>query len=139
LARKLDVNRDSVYVWFQSLKKARLTNLLHAAGKGTSLLQKPAKVFLENTNLARALKDAPNVGSICETFFLNQMMNAGHSVAMPKKGDFLINDKVVMEIGGQNKDANQIKDLQNGSITKMRTYSVYQRPDGLSQTRQVEK
>lgn len=112
LARKLDVSRDSIYTWFSNLQEARLLNLLLAAGKGTSLLQKPDKVYLENTNLAYALKPDPDTGSLRETFLLNQLINAGLHVTKPKTGDFYVNGTVV-EVGGKNKHAGQVNDYSD--------------------------
>jgi len=108
LARKLDVSRETVYAWFHHLENARLLNLLTATGKGVSLLQKPEKVYLENTNLAYALKPHPDTGAIRETFLLNQLINAGMEVTMPDQGDFLVSG-VHIEAGGKSKDARQVK------------------------------
>jgi len=118
LARKLDVSRDSVYAWFSHLEKARLINLLHAAGKGTSFLQKPEKVYLENPNLAFALKSIPDTGSVRETFLLNQLLNSKHHVKMPKQGDFLIDDDILFEVGGTSKRSKQIKGIDNSYLIK---------------------
>ncbi|MCC5929315.1 MAG: ATP-binding protein [Cyclobacteriaceae bacterium] len=111
LARKLDVSRETIYGWFTHLEKARLLNLLTATGKGVSLLQKPEKVYLENTNLAFALKAIPDPGAIRETFLLNQLVNVGLEVTMPKSGDFNVLD-VYIEVGGKNKNATQVKSRQ---------------------------
>lgn len=108
LARKLDVSRDSVYDWFNHLQKARLLNLLRVAGKGVGLLQKPDKVYFENTNLAYAFRTHPDTGSLRETFLLNQFLNAGLNVSIPQTGDFYV-DETAIEVGGKNKKANQVK------------------------------
>ena len=36
-----------------------------------------------------------------------------HSVSVPSKGDFLVDDSIVFEVGGKNKDAGQIKEVEN--------------------------
>jgi len=107
IARKLDVSRDSIYDWFNHLEKAKLLNMLRSSGKGVSLLQKPDKIYLENTNLSHAFGKAPDVGSLRETFLLNQLLNAGLEVSTPKSGDFYVNDTAI-EVGGKNKQANQV-------------------------------
>ena len=112
IARKVETSRDSVYEWLTQLEKARLLNLLIAEGKGISLLQKPDKVYLENTNLAYALKANPETGSVRETFLLNQLKNIQKEVRLPKSGDFQVDD-LVIEVGGKNKDASQINHLEN--------------------------
>lgn len=107
LARKLDSGREYVYAWMQHLERARLLNLLHAEGKGVSVLQKPEKIYLENTNLAYALKVAPDIGSIRETFLLNQLLNKKMTVTLPNTGDFLVGD-MHLEVGGKSKTARQV-------------------------------
>lgn len=112
LARKLDLSRDSVYQYIYQLKDARLLNTLSSEGKGVSTLQKPDKIFLENTNLAFALKDKPDIGNMRETFVLNQLLNAGLMVNSAKEGDFVING-LTIEVGGKNKNTSQVKHLDN--------------------------
>ncbi|GAB3425992.1 ATP-binding protein [Niabella aquatica] len=109
LARKLDLSRDSVYQYLYQLVDARLLNVLSAAGKGVSQLQKPDKIYLENTNLIYALTEKPEIGNIRETFVLNQLLNAGFLVTAPLSGDFLVNDTAI-EVGGKGKTATQVKE-----------------------------
>ncbi|WP_114751541.1 ATP-binding protein [Pleomorphovibrio marinus] len=108
LARKLDVSREIVYAWLVHLEQARMLNLLLAQGKGVSTLQKPEKVYLENTNLSFALKQLPDIGTIRETFLLSQLKNAKLNVTLPQSGDFFVSD-VYIEVGGKNKNASQVK------------------------------
>jgi predicted AAA+ superfamily ATPase len=112
LARKLDLSRDSVYLYLALLQKARLINMLHTEQKGTASLQKPEKLFLENSNLAFALSPMPNVGNVRETFLLNQLINAGLAVTAPGSGDFQVGN-LVLEAGGKNKSSDQIKHFEN--------------------------
>lgn len=112
LARKLDVSRESVYAWLSHLEKARMLNLLTAEGKGVSLLQKPEKVYLENTNLAYALRSAPDIGAIRETFLLNQLINHKMEVSLPETGDF-ITEGIYIEVGGKGKNAKQVKNQKS--------------------------
>lgn len=110
IARKLDLSRDSVYQYLYQLRDAGLINTLSAEGKGVSTLQKPDKVFLENTNLAYALKETPDKGNIRETFVLNQLFNAGLKVTLPEEGDFRV-DGLTLEVGGKGKNHAQVKHL----------------------------
>lgn len=112
LARKLEVNRDAVYDWFSHLENARLLNLLTVEGKGVSVLQKPDKVYFENTNLAFALRDNPDKGALRKTFLLGQLVNAGYMVKLPEQGDFLTKDMYI-EVGGKNKTGEQVKSSEN--------------------------
>jgi uncharacterized protein len=115
LARKLDLSRDSVYQYIYQLKDARLLNTISSEGKGVSTLQKPDKIFLENSNLAFALKAKPDIGNVRETFVLNQLVNAGLNVSSPAEGDF-ITDGLIIEVGGKGKNRNQVKHLDNYMI-----------------------
>ena len=112
LARKLDLSRDSVYQYIYQLQDARLLNTLNSEGKGVSTLQKPDKIFLENTNLAFALKEKPDIGNIRETFVLNQLLNAGLKVNSPAEGDFAVGG-LTIEVGGKGKNSSQVKQLDN--------------------------
>jgi hypothetical protein len=45
-------------------------------------------------------------------FFANQLQVL-HSLSIPTKGDFLVDDCYLFEIGGKNKSFKQIKDIAN--------------------------
>lgn len=115
LARKLNISRESVYLWLTYLDNAGLLNTLSREGKGVSTLQKPDKIFLENTNLAYALKESPDIGSVRETFAMNQLTNAGFDVSLPESGDFLTSGFHI-EVGGKNKTGKQIQGIENSII-----------------------
>ncbi len=112
IARKLDLSRDSVYQYIYQLRNARLLNTLSSEGKGVSTLQKPDKIFLENSNLSYALKQNPEIGNIRETFALNQLLNAGLVVNTPREGDFAV-DNLIIEVGGKGKDTSQVRHLSD--------------------------
>ncbi len=109
LAQKLDLSRDSVYQYIYQLRDARLINTLSAEGKGVSTLQKPDKIYLENPNLAYALRENPDIGTIRETFLLGQLLNLGREVQAPKSGDFFC-DGLTIEVGGKGKSAAQVRE-----------------------------
>ena len=109
LSNKLDIPRDRILEYIYQLRDARLLNVLSIAGKGVSRLQKPDKIFLENTNLSYAINPLPDKGTLRETFLLGQLLNAGHDVFEPSSGDFLTND-LTIEVGGKNKTSKQVRD-----------------------------
>jgi hypothetical protein len=78
-------------------------------------LSKPDKIYLNNTNLMYALTPKIDKGSLRETFFYNQL-SAVSSVVLPKKGDFLVDGKMLFEVGGKNKTFEQIKDLPDSYL-----------------------
>lgn len=112
LSNKLDISRDRILEYLYQLRDARLLNVLSVEGKGVSRLQKPDKIFLENTNLSYALHPVPDKGNLRETFLLGQLINAGFEVFEPRSGDFLV-DGITIEVGGKNKSSRQVKDVES--------------------------
>ena len=76
---------------------------------------KPDKIYLNNTNLNYAYCKESKIGAIRETFFANQLQ-LSYEVTIPSKGDFLVDDKYLFEIGGKNKKFSQIKDIPNSFV-----------------------
>ncbi|MCX6328784.1 MAG: AAA family ATPase, partial [Bacteroidia bacterium] len=52
------------------------------------------------------------IGNLRETFFYNQVSN-NHQVNYTDKGDFLIDNRYIFEIGGKNKTTKQVKGIAN--------------------------
>ena len=94
------------------LEKAEIVNLLYSQSKGISFLNKPEKIYLNNSNLSFALNSNANIGNVRETFFLNQL-NLDHKIRFSKKGDFIVDDKYLFEVGGKNKGSKQITGIEN--------------------------
>jgi len=119
IADKLSIGRNSIKEYLQALEKAGLLNFLNRKGKGVSLLQKPDKIYLENTNFSYALKSHPDAGTIRETFILNQLKNSGKKIYLPDDGDILVYDQrrnYTFEIGGKSKQGRQLKGVANSFI-----------------------
>ncbi|NOZ35908.1 MAG: AAA family ATPase [Chlorobi bacterium] len=116
LAERTGITRNTVTEYINHLSDTKLINKIYANSKGISLLQKPEKIFLENTNSAFAFAGInPDKGNLRETFFLNQL-SQNHIVTYPKKGDFLIDEKYLFEIGGKDKTNKQIAGEKNAYI-----------------------
>jgi len=58
-----------------------------------------------------------NLGNARETFFVNQT-SQNANINLHGKGDFIIDEKYIFEIGGENKTKKQIRDLENSFIVK---------------------
>lgn len=72
-------------------------------------MQKPNKIFLDNTNHFYSLNlQGEEIGTIRETFFESQL-RVNHNVRLPKAGDFWVDDHYLFEIGGKNKKSKQIR------------------------------
>lgn len=103
LSQKIGINRTTLLTYLHYLHESKLTTNLYQSNEGISLLQKPEKLFLENTNLAFALGRNVDIGNLRDTFFLNQVGNS-HQLTFPGKGDFLIDQKWNIEVGGMGKE-----------------------------------
>ncbi len=126
LAGKMKMGRDTVNMFLLHLERARILNLLHYSTKGIAALQKPDKIYLENTNLSYALKDQPEIGSLRETFFLNQVRNSKHQIHLTKEGDFIVDKKWTFEVGGKTKKDLQIKNVKNAFLALDEIDQAYQ-------------
>lgn len=124
IAGKLDLSRDSVYQYIYRLRDAGLLNTLSFEGKGVSTLQKPEKLYLENTNLSYVLQQLPDTGNLRETFVLNQLLNSGNKVFATKAGDFQT-DELTIEVGGKNKSEQQVKHLSKYMVAADNIESGY--------------
>ena len=100
--------------YLKYLEDAGVILTVSRSGKGLREMEKPEKVYLNNPDLYYALAGgkAPDSGAVRETFFLN-MLRVGHSVSVPVRGDFLVDDGITFEVGGKNKDSSQIKSIEN--------------------------
>jgi len=113
---QLETDRNLGMKMLYLLDKANLLNLLTSEKASLKNMSKPDKVYCDNTNLMYSLTEKPEIGTARETFFLNQLKSAGYKVTYPKRGDFLVDDKYLFEIGGKNKNFNQIKDIPDSFL-----------------------
>lgn len=118
LAEKSSIHRNSLNNYLHYIEQARIITLLYPQGRSVAVLQKPEKIFLNNTNLQFSLaEENVDTGSVRETFFLSQLYPF-HKINMPKQGDFIVNNKYTFEIGGKGKDGKQVKGIKNSWLVK---------------------
>ena len=116
LASYLELNKNTVLSYLSSMQKAELLHLLYADNKSVTKMQKPDKIYVHNPNMLCALSSNLNVGTLRECFVVNQLA-VGHTVEYGKtQGDFLIDGKITVEVGGQDKSFDQIADIPNSYI-----------------------
>ncbi|MBK7373823.1 MAG: ATP-binding protein [Saprospiraceae bacterium] len=116
LAASLDLNRQTLNTYLQYLQEGQILQLLWDSTKAYSLISKPDKIYLQNPNLCHLVpSDQKNIGSLRETFFMNQV-NTNHRVSTAQKGDFLVDDIYIFEVGGEKKRFNQIADLPDSYL-----------------------
>jgi len=118
LSERTGISLNTMKNYFSYLNNARLLMLLYVKNEGINSLNKPEKLYLENSNLMFNLLDqTPNIGNIRETFFLNQIEKL-YSVNASKQADFVVNNKYTFEIGGKNKTQRQVQNIENSYIVK---------------------
>lgn len=116
LSNKIGINRATLLSYLNYLDEIGLTFNLYKDAHGISKLQKPSKVYLENTNLIFLLaRNKANKGNLRETFFSNQL-SYRHSLGYTELGDFLVDGQFTFEIGGKGKGHKQIKSEANSYV-----------------------
>lgn len=116
LASYLEINKLTVLSYLSALKRAEILNLLYCDNLSVKKMQKPDKLYLQNTNLMYALHRENNIGMVRECFALNQL-SVAHEVEYGEKiGDFRVDGKVIFEVGGPDKSFDQIADVADSYI-----------------------
>jgi hypothetical protein len=122
ISKNLGISKPSLYIYLDYLEKSGLLSGVMAQGAGSKLARKSAKMYLGNTNLLRAvsgeLSREDPIGTIRETFVQHQLDSAGLQLRIPQKGDFLIENEYLFEVGGDNKGKHQITGKKNAYILK---------------------
>lgn len=115
LSKKIGTSRDILLKHLDLLARSGILHLLSQSGSGHSVMQKPEKIYMNNPNLMFALYEQANKGTIRETFFIHQI-SVLHQVHYPKKGDFIVDNRYVFEIGGPHKSTHQITGINNAYL-----------------------
>ncbi len=116
LTTYLELNKQTVLSYLNSLHRAELITLLYTDIDSVTKLQKPDKIYIHNTNILCALAQSVNIGTIRECFVVNQL-STKHKVEYGKAiGDFKIDDKITLEVGGHDKSFNQIANVPNSYV-----------------------
>jgi len=115
IATNAQISRVKLYDYITFLNDGQMLLLLNEPIKGIKKINKPAKIYLNNTNLLYAYCQNRQIGTVRETFFANQV-SQNNILHISNKGDFIINEKYHLEIGGKNKGFKQIKDIPNSFV-----------------------
>ena len=115
LSQKIGIDRKTLYQYIHYLSIGDLLNKIMPIQKSDSIFLKPSKLYLQNPNLTHTFCLNPDIGTIREQFFVN-MLEVNHKINYSKIGDFLIDDRYTIEIGGAKKSFNQIKDIDNSFV-----------------------
>lgn len=116
LSSRIGISKNTLKDYLYYLNEALLITMVYSEKNSLGRISKPEKIFIHHPNLMYSItNENTNIGNLRETFFLNQV-SSKNTVNYPRKGDFLVNEKYVFEIGGKNKKYTQIKDLKNSFL-----------------------
>lgn len=103
--------------YFKHLEDAGLIKSICNSSSKLKKLEIEEKIYLQNPNQLYAISSSKDseIGTVRETFFIS-MMSLNHQISLPKKGGFIINKKYVFEVGGKNKNFEQLKDIKNSFV-----------------------
>jgi len=116
LSQSVELNTKTLYSYLNALQAGCIIRMIDIYGRGESIIKKPEKIYLDNPNIFDALCSGANTGTLRESFIVSMLENSGHSIAASKKGDFIIDNSYIVEVGGKNKSFKQIKDIKNSFI-----------------------
>lgn len=116
LASYLEINKSTVLNYLSSMNKAELLHLLYTDNMSVTKMQKPDKIYLQNTNLLYALGENCHIGTVRECFVINQL-SVKHNIEYGKAaGDFKVDGKITFEVGGEKKSFDQIANIPDSYI-----------------------
>ena len=116
LSARLELNKHTVLSYINSLGRAELLHLLYSDNNTITRLQKPDKIYLHDPNMFYALGYGEKIGTIRECFFVNQL-SVNHTVEYGRgQGDFVIDGKTTIEVGGPDKSFEQVADIPDSFI-----------------------
>lgn len=118
LSERTGISLNTMKLYLKLLNDAKVLQLLYVPNKGINSLNKPEKIYLNNTNLLfNQGNENVNTGNLRETFFMNQLSN-NYIIQASKEADFFVENKFTFEIGGKNKSKKQIKNTANAFVVK---------------------
>ncbi len=116
LYAELETDRNQGLKILYALQRAGFLSLVSSKSADLGNLSRPDKIYCDNPNLMYALAATVDVGTLRETFFVNQLRAAGHAVQYPPAGDFKVDAKWLFEIGGKGKTFRQIADIKDSFV-----------------------
>jgi uncharacterized protein len=115
LYRELETDRNHGLKMLHALERGGLLMMLSDHAKSPNNLSRPDKIYINNPTLMYALTPRVDIGTVRETFFMNQLSAIG-DVRYPDKGDFLVNGMYLFEVGGKSKTFAQISNIPDSYL-----------------------
>jgi len=115
LYAELETTRNNGLKMLDALSRSGLLALVGSQKTTLKHLSSPEKIYCNNPNLMYALVREPDIGTLRECFFLNQV-SRDHQLVYPGRGDFLVDGVELFEVGGAGKGFDQIADIPNSHL-----------------------
>ena len=113
-ARNMDISKNLLLKLLFLLDKSQILRLLYYKNeRSPKSLAKPQKILFNNSSIAYALGSA-DIGKVRESFLASAFR--GHTIGYPLKGDLLIDNRYLFEVGGTGKGFSQIANLPDSFI-----------------------
>lgn len=115
LSNKIGVSRNTIIKMFELLDKGAIVRCLYSGWKSPKSVAKPGKVLFNNTDIMAALSSLNEIGTVRETFVAS-MLAPKHRLTVPPAGDFLVDEKYLLEVGGKSKSFKQIANIPDSFV-----------------------
>ena len=110
----MNVAHQTIANYLSILESVGLIHMIYPFEGGNRYLRKPQKIFLYNTTLFYAFQqfvgEKPYKDTLRELYFIQALRDANEKVYYSKKADYRTKNHI-FEIGGKNKTAKQIANL----------------------------
>jgi len=115
LSQKIQVSRNTIVRMFELLHQGAVVRCIYSGWRSPKSVAKPEKILFDNTDIMAALSAVNDVGTVRETFVAS-MLAPDHKIYEPPTGNFLIDEKYVLEVGGKTKTFKQVADLPDSFV-----------------------
>lgn len=114
-SQMLNVSRNQLLKLLKLLEKAQILRLLYyKCDINPKSMVKPDKVLFHNSNLLYALGHE-DLGKVRETFLVS-MIPDNIKIGYPLKGDIILENRYILEIGGKSKDFRQVASIPDSFL-----------------------
>ena len=113
-AKNMDISKNLLLKLLFLLDKSQILRLLYYKNeRSPKSLAKPQKILFDNSSIAYSLGVA-DIGKVRESFLASAFR--GHTIGYPLKGDLLVDNRYLFEVGGSGKGFSQIANLPDSFI-----------------------
>lgn len=124
LSERLECSRELCIKMLYLLHRATLIQQIFKHPNSYKQMRGADKILGGDTNILFSLTTNTNIGTIRETFFVNQLRTVGELVSA-EHGDYVVAGRYTFEVGGSGKKFNQIADIPDSYLAVDNLVSGY--------------